>query len=62
MDKLWVGFEFLVTVFEAFVIMHFVCSFFDHSFSSKKGRTIYICGSIVFALFNGTDDQQHNFL
>lgn len=48
--KLWIGFEFLVTVFEAFVIMHFVCAFFDHSFSSKKGRTIYICGSIVFAL------------
>lgn len=50
MDKLWLGFEFFVTVFEAFVIMHFVCAFFDHSFSSKKGRTIYICASISYAL------------
>lgn len=49
MDKLWIGFEFLVTVFEAFVIMHFVCAFFDHSFSSKKGRTIYICASVCYA-------------
>lgn len=50
MDKLWIGFEFLVTVFEAFVIMHFVCSFFDHSFSSQKGRTIYVCASVCYAL------------
>ena len=50
MDKLWIGFEFLITVFEAFVIMHFVCAFFDHSFSSKKGRTIYICASVCYAL------------
>lgn len=50
MDKLWIGFEFFITVFEAFVIMHFVCAFFDHSFSSKKGRTIYICASISYAL------------
>lgn len=50
MDNLWIGFEFLVTVFEAFVIMHFVCVFFDHSFSSKKGRTIYVCASVCFAL------------
>lgn len=50
MDKLWIGFEFLVTVFEAFVIMHFVCAFFNHGFSSKKGRTIYVCGSVCYAL------------
>lgn len=50
MDKLWIGFEFLVTVFEAFMILHFVCAFFDHSFSSKKGRTIYICASACYAL------------
>ncbi len=50
MDKLWIGFEFFVTVFEAFVIMHFVCAFFDHSFSSKKGRIIYICASLCYAL------------
>lgn len=50
MDKLWIGFEFLVTVFEAFVIMHFVCAFFDHSFSSQKGRTIYVCASVCYAL------------
>lgn len=49
MDKLWMGFEFLVTVFEAFLIMHFVCAFFDHSFSSKRGRTIYICASVCYA-------------
>ncbi len=50
MDKLWMGFEFFVTVFEAFVIMHFVCAFFDHSFSSNKGKTIYICASVCYAL------------
>lgn len=50
MDKLWTGFEFLVTVFEAFVIMHFVCAFFNHSFSSKKGRMIYVCSSVCYAL------------
>lgn len=50
MDKLWIGFEFFVTVFEAFVIMHFVCAFFDHSFSSKKGRMIYVCASVCYAL------------
>ncbi len=50
MDKLWIGFEFFVTVFEAFVIMHFVCAFFDHSFSSKKGRIIYVCASVCYAL------------
>lgn len=50
MDKLWTGFEFFITVFEAFVIMHFVCAFFDHSFSSKKGRIIYICASLCYAL------------
>lgn len=50
MDKLWTGFEFFITIFEAFVIMHFVCAFFDHSFSSKKGRIIYICASVCYAL------------
>ena len=50
MDKLWIVFEFLVTVVEAFVIMYFVCAFFDHSFSSKKGRTTYICASVCYAL------------
>ena len=49
MDRLWTGFEFFITVFEAFVIMHFVCAFFDHSFSSKKGRIIYICASVCYA-------------
>ncbi len=49
MDKLWTVFEFLVTVFEAFVIMHFVCAFFDHSFTSRKGRLIYISGSLCYA-------------
>lgn len=49
MDKLWTGFEFLITVLEAFVIMHFVCAFFDHSFSSKRGRIIYICASVCYA-------------
>lgn len=49
MDKLWIGFEFLVTVFEAFLIMHFVCAFFDHSFSSKRGRTVYVCASVCYA-------------
>ncbi len=49
MDKLWTVFEFLVTVFEAFVIMHFVCAFFDHSFTSRKGRMIYISGSLCYA-------------
>ena len=49
MDRLWTGFEFFITVFEAFMIMHFVCAFFDHSFSSKKGRIIYICASVCYA-------------
>ncbi len=49
MDKLWTVFEFLVTVFEAFVIMHFVCAFFDHNFTSRKGKLIYVGGSVCYA-------------
>lgn len=44
------GFEFLITVFEAFVIIHFVCAFFEHSFSSRKGRVVYVSASICYAL------------
>lgn len=50
MDKLWMGFEFLITVFEAFVIVHFVCAFFDHSFSSKRGGIVYVSASVCYAL------------
>lgn len=50
MNNLWRGFEFLVTVYEAFVIIHFVCVFFDHNFSSHRGRIIYISASFGYAL------------
>ncbi|MEG0615208.1 MAG: GHKL domain-containing protein [Oscillospiraceae bacterium] len=47
-DFLWAAFEFLVTVFQSFLCIYFVCAFLEHDFSTKKGKLIYFFGSIGF--------------
>ncbi len=43
----WNFFELIVTVFEEFVIIHFICKFLGHNFSTLKGKVIYVSGSLV---------------
>lgn len=43
----WSFFELIVTVFEEFVIVHFICKFLGHNFSTVKGKVIYVSGSLV---------------
>lgn len=43
----WSFFELIVTVFEEFVIVHFICKFLGHNFSTLKGKVIYVSGSLV---------------
>lgn len=45
-DILWNIFELTVTVFEEFVIIHFICKFLNFDFSTFKGKLVYISGSI----------------
>lgn len=47
---LWDIFELTVTVFEQFVIAHFICSFLGHDFSTTKGKIVYISGALVGAI------------
>ncbi len=46
-DILWNFFELAVTIFEEFVIIHFICKFLGHNFSTIKGKVIYVAGSLV---------------
>lgn len=46
-DFLWNLFELAVTVFEEFVIIHFICGFLGHDFSIPKGKIKYVSGSLV---------------
>lgn len=46
-NTLWNFFELAVTVFEEFVIIHFICGFLGHNFSTIKGKVIYVAGSLV---------------
>lgn len=48
LDFLWSLFELLVTLFESFVCIYFVCSFLKHDFSTSRGKIIFIGGSVVF--------------
>ncbi len=50
MEIFWNLFEFIVTIFEAFVFMHFVCAFLGHNFKTRKGKLVYIIGSIGCAV------------
>lgn len=49
-DILWNFFELAVTIFEEFVIIHFICKFLGHNFSTIKGKVIYVSGSLVGAV------------
>lgn len=49
-DILWNFFELAVTIFEEFVIIHFICKFLGHNFSTIKGKVIYVAGSLVGAV------------
>lgn len=51
-DKFWSAFEIIVSVYEAFVIMHFICALFDHNFKSKKGMIIYLLGTSAAAAYS----------
>lgn len=46
-DILWDFFELIVTMFEEFVIIHFICKFLGHNFSTFKGKVIFVSGSLV---------------
>ena len=49
MEKLWNAFEVFITLFEAFLIMFFICSFFKFRLCTFKRRCIYVLASLVFA-------------
>ena len=48
-DTLWSLFELMITVFESFVCIYFVCSFLKHDFSTGRGKIIFIGGSVIFS-------------
>lgn len=50
MPFLWNVFEFIATIFAAFVLTHFVCGFLGHKFKTKKEKIVYILGSIGYAI------------
>ncbi len=50
MEALWQGFELFITVFEAFLLMFFLCSFFDFRFSSLRRYVVLVVSSLLFAL------------
>lgn len=50
MPFLWNVFEFIVTVFEAFVLTHFIFGFLGHKLKTRKEKIIYILGSIGYAI------------
>ncbi len=46
-DILWNFYELAVTIFEEFVIIHFICKVLGHNFSTIKGKVICVAGSLV---------------
>lgn len=53
-DFLWNLFEYLVIIFESFVYVYFVCAFMKHEFSTRKGKFIFVGGSIVLCIIEFT--------
>ena len=49
-DILWSFFELIVTIFEEFVIIHFICKFLGYNFLTLKSKIIYVSGSLVRAV------------
>lgn len=47
---LWDIFELTVTVFEQFVIAHFICGFLGHDYSTPKGKIIFVSGALGGAI------------
>ena len=60
-DILWSFFELIVTVFEEFVIVHFICKFLGHNFSTLKGKVIYVSGSLVGSVVVSVVDHMVNY-
>lgn len=60
-DILWSFFELIVTVFEEFVIIHFICKFLGHNFSTLKGKVIYVSGSLVGSVVVSVVDHMVNY-
>ena len=60
-DILWSFFELIVTVFEEFVIVHFICKFLGHNFSALKGKVIYVSGSLVGSVVVSVVDHMVNY-
>ena len=46
-DLLWKVFEISVSLFESFVVIHFICAFLQHDFKTIKGKTIYLLGVLA---------------
>lgn len=46
----WAVFEYAINIYQAFLVMHFVCSSFNHNYHSAKGKVAYAIGSLGNAL------------
>lgn len=42
----WAIFEYAINIYQAFLVMHFVCSSFNHNYHSVKGKMVYVFGSL----------------
>lgn len=42
----WVLFEFAINIYQAFLVMHFICSSFNHNYHSAKGKMAFVLGSL----------------
>lgn len=49
-ETFWAIFEYVVNIYQAFLIMHFVCSSLNHNYHTKKGKIIFVLGSIGNAI------------
>lgn len=58
---MWSFFELAVTIFEEFVIIHFICKFLGHNFSTLKGKIIYVSGSLVGSVVVSVVDHLVNY-
>ncbi len=55
-DPFWTVFEFAINIYQAFLIMHFICSSFNYNYHSTKGKVVFalggLCNAVLITFFS----------
>lgn len=49
-NTFWTVFEFAINIYQAFLVMHFICSSLNHNYHSAKGKMVFVLGCLCSAV------------